>query len=133
VLQERARAQRRRASATSDQQAAGLERVRASANAELPRTAGQIQAVRAHVTALSERVEALTLERDAALADARQLARLVRHLFLSTGTAGFTSPGIQELLGAHLTAADRRQVPAAYADVDAAGLGMGVWNDAAGR
>jgi hypothetical protein len=33
---------------------------------------------------------------------------------LTTGAAGFTRPGIQALLSAHLMPADRRQVPAGY-------------------
>ncbi len=98
--------------------------MRASVDAALPRTAEQIEAVRRHVTALSEQVEELTAQRDGALADARQLARLARHLFLTTGAPGFGRPGVQDLLGAHLTAADRRHIPPAFAGADLPGLGL---------
>ncbi|WP_263120722.1 hypothetical protein [Cellulomonas sp. RIT-PI-Y] len=76
--------------------------------------AAQVEAVRVHITALTARVDGLIAQRDGALHDARQLARLVRHLFLSTGAEGFTRPGIQALLAAHLTGADRQQLPTRY-------------------
>jgi hypothetical protein len=119
--EERARARRRSAESRLREQSARLERVRASVDAEVPRTAGQIEAVREHIAALSTRVDEVTAERDAALVDARQLARLVRHLFLTTGAAGFARPGVQALLALHLTAADRRHLPAAHTEAHPAG------------
>lgn len=121
--QERERASRRRATAAAAAQADRLERVRASIGEQLPHTAGQIEAVRGHIAELSSQVERADADRDLARRDARQLARLARHLFLTTGAPGFDRAGIQALFATYLTAADRRQVPAAYADVDLAGLG----------
>jgi hypothetical protein len=115
-VQERERARLRRATWSLAREQGRLESVRDSVRAELPVTAGQISAVQTRMSELSERVESLAAERDSALADARQLARLARHLFLSTGAAGFGSTGVQELLDAHLLPVDRRQVPAPYED-----------------
>jgi septal ring factor EnvC (AmiA/AmiB activator) len=123
--QERERASNRRAAAAAAVQAERLERLQATVNGQLPRTAGQIEAVRRHIADLTAQLERATEERDAGRDDARQLARLARHLFLTTGAPGFDRAGIQELFATYLTAADRRQVPAAHADVDLAGLGIG--------
>ncbi|MBD3778057.1 MAG: hypothetical protein IE923_02165 [Micrococcales bacterium] len=79
--------------------------------------------MRRHIADLTAQLERATDERDAARGDARQLARLARHLFLTTGAPGFDRAGIQALFAAYLTAADRRQVPAVYAEVDLAALG----------
>jgi hypothetical protein len=98
--------------------------VRASLDDQLPRTAGQIETVRDHIASLAAQAEQAAAERDATRADARQLARLARHLFLTTGAPGFDRPGVQALFATYLTAADRRQVPAAYADLDLAALGI---------
>ena len=98
--------------------------MRASLDEQLPRTAGQIEAVRRHIADLTAHLERATEERDAARGDARQLARLARHLFLTTGALGFDRAGIQALFATYLTAADRRQMPAGYADVELAGLGI---------
>lgn len=121
--QERERGSRRRAATAAAAHAERLERVRASIGEQLPRTAGQIEAVRRHIAELTDHVERAAQERDVARRDARQLARLARHLFLTTGAPGFDRAGIQALFATYLTAADRRQVPAPYADVDLAALG----------
>lgn len=108
----------RRAAEASAGQMARLDCVRVSVNAELPRTAGQIQAVRDHITALTAKLDEVTGQRVEALADAHQLARLTRHLFLTTGAPELDRPAIQGRLTAHLSAADRRQVPPAYTNVE---------------
>lgn len=129
---ERERAAGRRAATAAAAQTDRLERVRASVGEQLPRTAGQIEAVRRHIADLTAQVEQAEADRDLARRDARQLARLARHLFLTTGAPGFDRAGIQALFATYLTPADRRQVPAAYTDVDLAALGAAGLSPGAG-
>lgn len=110
----RRQTQRRRAAAL-DARAERLAKVQAVIAQQVPRTTAAVGAQRAQVDELHTRVLSLRAQRDSAFEDAHQLARLARWLFLTTGAPGFTSPGIQALLGAHLSAADRREVPPAYA------------------